>query len=442
LIVQYSIAGNPMKIADTSGQDTVVAKKSNKKLLWIGACSFIILCLILFSLRPALSNWSNSDTSISANRLRFASVTQGDFVRDLSVQGRVVAAVSPRLYSPAQGTITFAVDAGDSVSKNQVLAVIDSPELTNELKQQESGLQRLQMELDRERIQSSKEALMYQKAVDLAKVSLTAADREKRRADKAYASNAISEIDFEKAQDELENAQLVYQHAVKDAELNLESLQFEIRTRQLLVERQILLVAELSRKVDELDLRSPVNGIVGNLAVEQKNQVAKNQPILSVVDLTEFELEVDIPESYADDLAIGMAAEVSLNGETHRAKLVTISPEIENNQVTGRVRFADLNTDGSVSQPQGLRQNQRLTTRILMENKANVLMVQRGQFLESGSGRIAYVVKDGLAEKTTINTGARSLSSVEIISGLAKGDNIIISGTEQFNGAQTVLITQ
>ena len=318
-----------MKIADTSGQDTVVIKKPNKKLLWIGGFSFVILCLILFSLRPALSNWSNSDTSISANRLRFASVTQGDFVRDLSVQGRVVAAVSPRLYSPAQGTITFAVDAGDSVSKNQVLAVIDSPELTNELKQQESGLQRLQMELDRERIQSSKEALMYQKAVDLAKVSLTAADREKRRADKAYASNAISEIDFEKAQDELENAKLVYQHAVKDAELNLESLQFEIRTRQLLVERQILLVAELSRKVDELDLRSPVNGIVGNLAVEQKNQVAKNQPILSVVDLTEFELEVDIPESYADDLAIGMAAEVSLNGETHRAKLVTISPEIE-----------------------------------------------------------------------------------------------------------------
>jgi HlyD family secretion protein len=431
-----------MKIADTSGQDTIVIKKPNKKLILIGGFGFVILCLILFSLRPAFSNWSNSDTSISANRLRFASVTQGDFVRDLSVQGRVVAAVSPRLYSPAQGTITFAVDAGDSVIKNQVLAVIDSPELTNELKQQESGLQRLQMELDREHIQSSKEALMYQKVVDLAKVSLTAADREKRRADKAYASNAISEIDFEKAQDELENAQLVYKHAVKDAELNLESLQFEIRTRQLLVERQILLVAELSRKVDELDLRSPVNGIVGNLAVEQKNQVAKNQPILSVVDLAEFELEVDIPESYADDLAIGMAAEVSLNGETHRAKLVTISPEIENNKATGRVRFANLNTDGSVSQPQGLRQKQRLTTRILMENKANILMVQRGQFLESGSGRIAYVVKDGLAEKTTINTGARSLSSVEIISGLAKGDNIIISGTEQFNGAQTVLITQ
>ncbi|WP_340677721.1 HlyD family efflux transporter periplasmic adaptor subunit [Paraglaciecola sp.] len=431
-----------MKIADTSGQDRLVEKKSNKKVIWSGLILIIIVLVVLASLAPSLSNWSNSDTSISLARLRLATVTKGDFVRDLSVQGRVVAAVSPRLYSPAQGTISFQVDAGDSVVKQQILAVIDSPELTNELKQEESGLQRLQMELDRERIQSSKQALINQKAVDLAKVSLTAADREKRRADKAFSTKSISEIDFEKSQDELENAQLVHKHAVKDAQLNLESLAFEVKTKQLLVERQVLLVAELSRKVDELNMRSPVNGIVGNLAVEQKNQVAKNQAILSVVDLTEFEIEVDIPESYADDLAIGMAAEVTLNGETHQAKLVTISPEIQNNQVSGRVRFADINADGTTKQPQGLRQNQRLTTRILMENKLDVLMVQRGQFLESSNGRIAYVVRDGLAEKTAIETGARSLSSVEIISGLKAGDSIIVSGTEQFNGAQTILITQ
>jgi HlyD family secretion protein len=431
-----------MKIADTSGQDRLVEKKSNKKLYWLGLIVITIVLALLASVAPSLSNWSNSDTSIALARLRLATVNKGDFVRDLSVQGRVVAAVSPRLYSPAQGTISFKVDAGDSVVKQQILAVVDSPELTNELKQEESGLQRLQMELDRERIQSSKQALINQKAVDLAKVSLTAADREKRRADKAFSTKSISEIDFEKSQDELENAQLVHKHAVKDAQLNLESLAFEVKTKQLLVERQTLLVAELSRKVDELNMRSPVNGIVGNLAVEQKNQVAKNQSILSVVDLSEFEIEVNIPESYADDLAIGMAAEVTLNGETHLAKLVTISPEIENNQVTGRVRFAELHADGSTKQPQGLRQNQRLTTRILMENKQGVLMVQRGQFLESGNGRIAYVVRDGLAEKTAIETGARSLSSVEIISGLNAGDSIIVSGTEQFNGAQTVLITQ
>ena len=430
-----------MKITDTSGQDTVVVKTSNNKPKWIALVIVILAVIGYYSIAPSVSNWSNSDLSISAQRVRLATVTHGDFVRDLSVQGRVVAAVSPKLYSPAQGTISFQVDAGDTVLKGQILATIDSPELTNKLKQEQAALQRLQMELDRQKIQSSKQALVNQKAVDLAQVSLTAADREKRRADKAFASQSISQIDFEKAQDELENAKLVFKHSVKDAELNLASLEFEVKAKRLFVERQTLLVADLSRQVDDLTLLSPVNGLVGNLSVEQKNQVAKNQAILSVVDLSEFEIEVDIPESYADDLAIGMAAEINLNGETHSAKLVTISPEIENNQVTGRVRFASPSQD-SVNQPQGLRQNQRLTTRILMENKQDVLMVQRGQFLETGNGKVAYLVKNDMAERISISTGARSLSSVEVLNGLSVGDTIIVSGTDQFNGAQSVLITQ
>ncbi|MFT4810403.1 MAG: HlyD family secretion protein [Paraglaciecola sp.] len=430
-----------MKIADTSGQDTVVLKTSNNKAKWLALGFILIAVLVYITLAPTISNWSNSDVSISSQRVRLATVTQGDFIRDLSVQGRVVAAVSPKLYSPAQGSISFKVDAGDTVLKGQVLATIDSPELNNQLKQEQSALQRLQMELDRQKIQSSKQALVNQKTVDLAKVALTAADREKRRADKAYASQSVSQIDYEKAQDDLENARLVFKHSVKDAELNLESLEFEVKTKRLFVERQKLLVTELSRQVDELILRSPVNGLVGNLSVEQKNQVAKNQSILSVVDLSEFEIEVDIPESYADDLAIGMAAQINFNGETHSAKLVTISPEIENNQVTGRVRFISL-SDADMIQPQGLRQNQRLTTRILMESKQGVLMVQRGQFLETGNGRVAYIVKNDMAERTSIATGARSLSSVEVLNGLSVGDTIIVSGTDQFNGAQSVLITQ
>lgn len=431
-----------MKIADTSGQDIAVAPNNKKKRYLYIVLTLGALIGLYTAFAPAVSNWSNSDLSVPSSRLRFATVSHGDFVRDLSVQGRVVAAVSPRLYSTAQGTITFHTDAGDAVEKDQVLAVIDSPELTNQLKQEQASLERARMELDRQKIQAKKQALENQKAVDMAKVALTAADREKRRADKAFSSKSISQIDHEKAKDDLENASLVYEHAVQDASLNLESLEFEVRTQQLQVDRQALLVEELSRKVDELTLRSPVDGLVGNLAVEQKNQVTKNQPILSVVDLSEFELEVNIPEAYADDLAIGMDATVSLNGQSHLAKLVTISPEIENNQVTGRVRFATHDNEGMpLASPDGLRQNQRLTTRILMENKNDVLMVQRGQFLESGSGRIAYLVRDGIAEKISIKTGARSLSSVEILAGLNVGDTIIVSGTEQFDGAERVLLT-
>jgi HlyD family secretion protein len=432
-----------LKITDTSAQDTAITPKRPIKNYTLVGLLFLVLIIMISMIYPYFSRWSDSSMSVSAERIRIGTVIRGDFVRDLSIQGRVVAAISPKLYSPAQGTITFLVDAGDSVIQNQILATIDSPELSNQLKQEQSTLQRLQFELDRQRIQSKKQILENQKSSDLANVALTASDREKRRADKAFKSHSISQIDFEKAQDDLENAKLVYQHSVNDAKLNIESLEFEVQTKQLQVDRQALEVNELSRQETDLILLSPVNGIVGNLAVEQKNQVSKNQAIMSVVDLTEFELDVDIPESYADDLAIGMLAEVNLNAQNHQAILVTISPEIQNNQVTGRVRFAKTDVNGNpLSPPSGLRQNQRLTTRILMESKHDVLLVERGQFLQSANGTVAYVLQDGLAIRTQIKTGARSLSVVEVLNGLTEGQRIIISGTDQFNGAKTVLISQ
>jgi len=67
-----------------------------------------------------------------------------------------------------------------------------------------------------------------------------------------------------------------------------------------------------------------------------------------------------------------------------------------------------------------------------------VLQVARGQFLDNGNGRYAYLVKDGLAVKTDISTGARSINAVEILSGLKAGDQIITSGTDVFQGASTI----
>jgi len=156
---------------------------------------------------------------------------------------------------------------------------------------------------------------------------------------------------------------------VEDASLDQERLAFELRTSELKIERQSFLVQDLLRQVDELDMRSPVNGIVGNLMVDQKAAVSRNQVVMAVVDLSAFEIEAQVPESYADDLGLGMSAEVRLGNQKYPASLVSVSPEIIQNQVTTRIRFVG-------PMPPGLRQNQRLSTRILMEEKKNVLTLQ------------------------------------------------------------------
>lgn len=384
---------------------------------------------------PVVTRWANATVSVPYDRVRVATVTRGDLVRDVSVQGRVVAAVSPTLYASAAGTITLEADAGEQVLAGQVLALIDSPELTNELRQAQATLDQRQIELERQRIESRQQALEKRKAADLAEVALIAAQREKRRADQADDRGVIPKIDFEKAQDDLRNAELAHQHAVADADLFDERLAFELRASEVEVDRQELLVADLERQVGALSIRSPVDGIVGDLLVDQKAAVSRDMPVMAVVDLSRFEVEAQIPESYADDLVVGMQAEVLIGDAAYDGQLVAVSPEILDNQVSSRIRFTG-------DTPTNLRQNQRLTTRILLAEYPDVLMVQRGRFLDSGAGRITYVLReDGLAERRRIETGARSLGAVEIVSGLASGDRIVISSLDPFRSAETVLLT-
>jgi HlyD family secretion protein len=424
-----------MKIADTSAQDVQLAPKSNRTRNLLGGGSVLVLLVALWVAIPALNKWSSTSASIPYDRLRIAQVIRGDLVRDVSVQGRVVAAVSPTLYAPADGRITLRIEAGASVDEDQVLAVVDSPELENRLQQSEATLEEQEMELERQRIESKQLALEKRKGADLADVALVAARREMRRAEEAHERGVIPVIDYEKAKDDLRNAELAFEHAVADADLFDERLTFELRAKELSRNRQRLLVEELQRQVGELAIRSPVAGIVGDLLVDQRAAVSRDTPVMAVVDLSRFEIDALIPESYADDLAIGMQAEIILGAKKYSGQLVAVSPEIIANQVRSRIRF-------SGDMPGNIRQNQRLTTRVLLEERPSVLTLQRGQFLETGGGRIAYVMtQDDIAERRQISIGGRSLSAVEIISGLEEGDRVIISSIDQFGGAETVLVT-
>ena len=69
-----------------------------------------------------------------------------------------------------------------------------------------------------------------------------------------------------------------------------------------------------------------------------------------------------------------------------------------------------------------------------------MLKVRRGPFLESGGGRVGYLIDGDLALRTDVVTGARSLTEIEVISGLGEGDTIIISDTSRFAGAETILL--
>jgi HlyD family secretion protein len=68
-------------------------------------------------------------------------------------------------------------------------------------------------------------------------------------------------------------------------------------------------------------------------------------------------------------------------------------------------------------------------------------MVDRGSFVDQEGGGFAYVVHGNIAQRTPVRLGAASIAKIEILDGLAVGDQVVISGTDAFNGAQRVILS-
>jgi HlyD family secretion protein len=426
---------SPPGMRGTDGQDRVFDTsrldwRRDKRVLIAGGIAVLLLGAVF--LTWLLGAWARSDSTVSRDRLRIATVTRGEFLSDVAAQGTVVAAVSPTLYAPAAGTVTLTRNAGDTVKKGDLVATVDSPGLRNEFARERATFDSLVVDLRRQEIDVRRKILQSQQTSDMAGVAIRAAEREFARAEQAWDQKVISARDYQRARDELDEAKLTHHHAIETAGLEKEGLEFELQTRRLQRDRQKLLVADLERRVGELEVKSPVDGIVGTLAVTQKAAVQQDAALVTVVDLSALEVEFRVAESYAGAIGLGMPAEVSLGGKAYAGEVTSMSPEVRQGEVTGRVRLKEL--------PPGLRQNQRVSVRILMDERDDVLKVERGAFYEAEGGAFAYVVRDDVAERKPIRTGAVSVREIEITDGLAEGDQIVISDTDDFKNAERVLL--
>ncbi|MBV8063819.1 MAG: efflux RND transporter periplasmic adaptor subunit [Nevskia sp.] len=420
---------------DTSAQDVPLAgaAQRRRRLPWIAAAAAVVLAVAAAT--PGIGRLFSAQSSISAARLDFATVERGDFNRDIVAEARVVAAVSPTLYAPSAGTVSFKVHAGDKVQRDQVLATLDSPELVSRLAQEQAALAAAEVDYEGAQLQARKQQLTVQEAFERAQVDEQTATREVERSQKAYDEGAYSELAYLRAKDAAEKARFELVHAHQQFTLEPEQIRFDVQSKKLARDRQQLQVAELQRQVDALSLRSPVTGQVGQVIAIERASVARDAPLLTVVDLTALELEMKVTESLARDLAVGMPARISGAGRDWDGQVSAVAPEVVNGEVAARVRFAG-------AAPDGLRQNQRLQVRVVLDQRKDVLMVARGSWLDTEGGHYAYVVKDGMAERRAISAGASSLDKVEILDGLQPGERIVSSGTDLFNNAPRVIISR
>lgn len=415
--------------------DRIVARGGIGRRTWIGAGIVLVLAVVLVAAWPWYRRIASVDRTVDASRIQVAPVTLGDLVRDAAADGRIVSANAPTLFAATAGIVTLKVKAGDPVARGQVLATIDSPELRSRFTQEQASLQSVDVALGRARIAARQSDTRNASTIELAEVRLQSARRNLERARQTFEEGLLNRVDYERAQDDVQLAEVELKTARAARGLEQETAEFEIRTQQLARERQASLADEVARQVERLSIVAPFDGLIGGISVQDRDAVNANQAVLTVVNLDAYEMEFSLPENEAAEAGPGTPVRVLYEGREYDGKVTAISPSVRDSLVQGRAAFAG-------ATPPTLRQNQRVALRLLFETRARTLTLPRGAFLQSGGGRLAYVVRDGVATRTAITTGARSLSHVEITGGLRAGDQVIVSDTSEFSGAERVLLRQ
>ena len=427
--------GSTPPLQGTAGQDAPVTEAIASKLRRDRNRQYVVVstaaALALIALAWVAHAWLYSSHVIPAGRLRIATVQKGHYVRDVAARGTVVAAVNPTLFAVAAGTVSYPVHAGETVHKDEVLAIVASPDLQNEYQRERATLDSLDAALARQQIEIRRQLLTSHSQADLAQVAIRAAERELKRAQWAWTIHAMSEHDYQHAVDEVSTAKLNFDHARETAGLDRDSVALDLKTRRLERDRQALVVDGLKQRIDELSVRSPVEGMVANLAQPEKAHVATSAPLLTVVDLSDFEIEFTVGESFASDIKPGMSTDITLGAHTVSGTVTAISPEVRQSEVTGRVKFNAPERD--------LRQNERVSLRIILDERDGVLKFERGGDIDELTHTV-YVTRADVATRTPVQLGAAAVSEIEVLRGLAPGDQVIISDTRDFENAPEITL--
>jgi HlyD family secretion protein len=174
-------------------------------------------------------------------------------------------------------------------------------------------------------------------------------------------------------------------------------------------------------QVDQLRVRAGMTGVLEQVPVEVGQQVQPGTNLVRVADPTRLKAELRIAETQARDLTIGQIASVDTRNGLIPGKVVRIDPAAVNGTVT-----VDVALEGEL--PRGARPDLSVDGTIELERLENVLFVGRPAFgQEQSTVGLFKLDETGEASRTQVQLGRSSVNTIEVLGGLAEGDQVVLS---------------
>ncbi len=364
--------------------------------------------------------------SLALARLRTATVAAGSIDEVITASGTVVPDIERVLSSPLDARVLRVLqrpgarlDAGDpvvalDVSEAELQAERVGRDLTLKDNQQAQARLALQTAL------SGLDGRIQLKEVELESLQARQESHRVLFADALVSRDALEQTSLAVKQAGIELAQLreERQHAEEAVRLQLDGLT---------AERQSLLrEADEARRLLELaTTKTDRAGVLTWVLSQEGVLVRRGDVIARIADLTSFRIDAAISDVHADRLRGGLPVLVRLGDLELEGTVADVLPTIEN----GTLRFTVTLLEPAHGR---LRPSLRVDVLVVIGRSPRTLTVKRGPFADGAGGHHVFVVSGARAVRTPVAVGLRGFDEVEILSGLAEGDQIIVSDMSDY----------
>jgi HlyD family secretion protein len=333
------------------------------------------------------------------------------------------ANVTAKISSPVKRVL---VNRGDHVRTGQLLAELESADLAASANESNSLY---------EQTQASYQTLTGATVPEdksKAQIDVQTAQQLLDSAKKVYDSRVALQKDGALAQKLVDDAKVVMVQAQSQLEtaqrhqeaLNQVSQRESIRGAQAQVNAAKAHYENATVQLSYARILSPINGVVADRSVYPGEMPPSGAPLLSIVDISQVVARANVPVKEASSIRIGRPARIAGPDGDLAGKVTVVSPSADPSTTTVEV-WVQLPNPGERLKPGGT-----VRVAIIAETIQNTIVVPAAAILNSDEGgpKAMVIDKDSVAHERKISVGVRQGDRVQIISGLAAGDQVATSG--------------
>jgi len=415
-----------------------IPRKSAKRMKMIrrGAIATVGL-VVVAAVTVGVSRLKPAAPGVDRRTLWLDKVKRGPMLREVRGVGTLVSEDILVVPAAVPGrVIRILVEPGAPVEPNTVLLELDNPDLV---------LDRYNAQMECESAERSAAKQKVQLQADLLTKKADLAGRQ------ANYNQAKLQSDIDEK--EYENDLISFQRITlsRDSVRQMENLLQISRQCLEMYEDQTLpaTVAELdatvakarsnyelkNQRVQSLQVRAGRAGVLAQIPnkIELGQSVSAGTVVAKITNPRKLKAQLRVPEAQARDVVLGLPALVDTHHGTVAGKVSRIDPTVMDGNVT-----VDVSLEGVL--PPGARPDLSVVGTITIEKLDDVLNVGRPVFASSeGLSELFKVVEDGrYAERSRVQFGRTSVSTIEVIEGLAVGDEIILSDMSQWDGCDRI----